>query len=155
MAAVKPISALFGTNATLETEGIWIDYGDYGKFLVARAGGQNKKFRNLFEKKIRPYRAAINMGTLDDAVAERIMRESFAEAVVLEWDLVDADGKSVPFTVENCIELLESNPDLFTDLQQQSQMVANFIQDTREMDAKDSGSSSSGESNTGLAPRKS
>ena len=145
MAAQKPISALFGTNATLETDGIWIDYGDYGKFLIARAGGQNKKFRNMFEKKIRPYRAAINMGTLDDAVAERIMREAFAETVVLGWDLVGDDGEPFPFSVEHCITLLETNPDLFTDLQQQSQMVANFIQDTRELDAKDSGSSSSGE----------
>ncbi len=145
MAAQKPISALFGTNATLETEGIWIDYGDYGRFLIARAGGQNKKFRNLFEKKIRPYRAAINMGTLDDAVAERIMREAFAETVVLDWDLVDEDGDPYPFSAESCVSLLEENPDLFTDLQQQSQMVANFLQDTREADAKGSGSSSSGE----------
>ncbi len=145
MAVHKPISALFGTNASLETEGLWIDYGDYGRFLIARAGGANKKFKNLFERKIRPYRAAINMGTLDDAVAERIMRESFAEAVVIDWELVNEDGDPFPFSAEKCCEIFEENPDLFTDLQQQAQMVANFVKETRELDAKGSGSSSSGE----------
>lgn len=145
MSAAKPISGIFGTNASLETDGIWVDYGEHGRFLVARAGGKNKAFRNLMEKRLRPYRAAMSMGTMDDSVVERITRECFAEAVVLNWELVDANGDAIEFTREKCVDLFEELPDLFIDIMQQAQMVVNFVEATRAEDAKDSGSSSTGE----------
>lgn len=141
MSASKPISDIFGTNASLEVDGIWVDYGEHGRFRVARAGGKNKAFRNLMEKRLRPYRAAMSMGTMDDTVVERITRECFAEAVVLDWELVDGDEQPITFTREKCVELFEEYPDLFLDIMQQAQMVVNFVEETREADAKGSGSS--------------
>ena len=144
--ATKPLNGIFGTSASLETEGIWIDYGEYGRIKVARAGGKNKAFKNLMERSLRPYRSAMNMGTMDDAVLERITRENFAEAVVLDWDIVEegpideTTGKPtlvpVPFSREACVKIFEALPDLFLDIMQQAQTVVNFVEASREIDAK-------------------
>lgn len=144
MPATKPIASFFKTSANLETEGIWIDYGDYGRFLVARAGGKNKAFRNLMDQRLRPYRSALKMGLVDDSVIEKITRESFAEAVVLDWELVDESNQPIPYSAEACSKLFEDCPDLFEDVLNQAQTVANFVEETRVEDAKGSGSSSTG-----------
>lgn len=134
--ATKSIEDLFLTDRTLETEGIEITYGDHGSFFVARAGGANKAFNTLMQKRLRPYRTAMQMGTMDDAVLEKIVRECFAEKVVLGWDIVDSEGKAIPFTKEKCVELFNKLPDLFADLMEQAQRVANFVQEQRNEDAK-------------------
>jgi len=138
--ASKPLSQVFGTSASLETEGIVINYGEYGSFKCARAGGKNKAFRNLMERKLRPYRSAINMGTMDESILEKLTHECFAEAVVLGWDIVEQNELGeivpVPFTREKCVELFQQYPDLFTDLLQQTQTVINFVEESRADDAK-------------------
>lgn len=138
--ALKPIGAVFGTNASLETDGIWIDYGEYGKFKIARAGGKNQAFTNRMEREMRPYRAGIRMGTIDDGVIENISRRVFAETVVLDWEIADYDESGevvpVPFSVDKCVELFSKYPDLFRDILQQSQQVVNFVEETRAHDGK-------------------
>ena len=134
--ATKSIEDLFKTDSSLETEGIEIKYGEHGSFFIARAGGANKAFNALMTKKLRPYRTAMQMGTMDDSVLESVVRECFAEKVVLGWDLVDSEGNAIPFSKQKCVELFNNLPDLFTDLMQESQRVANFVQSAREEDAK-------------------
>jgi len=138
--ASKPLNSLFGTSASLETDGIWIEYGEYGRFRCARAGGKNKAFRNLMERKLRPYRSAINMGTMDESILEKITHECFAEAVVLEWDIVEENDLgeivAIPFSREKCVELFKALPDLFEDLLKQTQTVINFVEESRADDAK-------------------
>lgn len=136
MPATKPLSGIFKTNATFETSGIWIDYGEYGRFRIARSGGENRAFRNLVQQRLRPYRAGINMGTIGDDVIESVMRECFAEAIVLDWEIVDEDGKPIPFSREKCIDVFKEYPDLFADIVQQSQLVVNFLDETRKADGK-------------------
>lgn len=133
----KGIYALFTTDKDLEKEGFALEYGT-ATFIIARAGGANKKYQSLMERKMRPYRSAINAGTMDESTAEKLLAEAYADAVILAWDgVTDAEGEELAFTRENVVQVLLDLPDLFRDIQEQSQRVANFIKESVEEDAKD------------------
>lgn len=132
----KGIYELFTTDPDLERDGIALEYGE-ATIVIARAGGANKKFMSLMERKMRPYRAAVNSGTMDESVAEKLLAEAYAEAIVLAWDGVRGlEGEEIPYSKENVIKVLLDLPDLFRDIQEQSQRIANFLKDAAESDAK-------------------
>jgi len=65
------------------------------------------------------------------------MAEVYAETVLLGWTgVADENGTPLPFTKENCVKLLTDLPDLFRDIQEQAQRVANFRAADLEADAK-------------------
>jgi len=140
----------FATDDTAEKQGITVDYGDT-RFLIARAGGANSAFKKCFGTKIKPYRRQIDQGTIDDSVANRLMAEAYAEAVVLGWqsktvddqgnekwlDTIEGpDGKPMKFTAENCTKVLIDLPELFADLQVMAGQASNFRTEEVEEDAK-------------------
>lgn len=87
----------FKTDTNLEKSGIDLDYGDF-RVRIARAGGSNKRFSRILEAKMKPVRRALQTETLDNERAEILMRESYAEGVVLEWSvrvLADEAGSPV------------------------------------------------------------
>lgn len=118
----------FTTDANLENDrGIDLDYGADGIITIHRAGGANRKFQRVMEGKMRPYRRRIENGTLENEVAERLLAEVYAEAVVVGWSGVkDRKGKDMPFSSDNAVTLLTDLPDLFRDIQEQAGRVANF-----------------------------
>ena len=117
------IYEMFETNDMLEQQGIWVNYGSAGKFLVARSGGANTHFAKVLEMKMRPYRKQ----TLNNEVAADILMESFVEAALLGWDGVkDRKGKAIKFSKENAIKLFKELPDLFSDLREQSSQMSNY-----------------------------
>ena len=66
-------------------------------------------------------------GTLDEAVAERLLAEVYAETVLLGWDGIrDRDGQEIAFTAQAAARLLTELPELFRDIQEQAQKAANF-----------------------------
>lgn len=86
----------FRTDASLERDGIDLDYGDF-KVRIARAGGSNQRFARLFEQKMKPVRRAVQTETLENNRAEALLYEVYAEGIVLEWAvLVVADDKRKP-----------------------------------------------------------
>lgn len=141
----------FKTNADLEREGILLEYGtaSNGKPIairIARAGGSNVMFQKRAEALVKPMRRQIQTETADDKQIQRVMRQLYAETVVLGWEnvelpVVNEDGSRtgamqfVPYTVANCIKLFEDLPDLFTDLQEQAQRSALFRQTILEAEA--------------------
>lgn len=138
----KGIYELFTTDTSLEQKGIALEYGA-ATIIVARAGGANKKFQSVMERKMRPYRTAINSGTMDEDVAEKLLAEAYAESIILAWEGVnerepDEDGLPVeiPFNKDNVVRVLMDLPDMFRDIQEQSQKIANFLKGTVEEDAK-------------------
>ena len=77
---------VWGTDAVMETAGVWIDYGSSGKFLIARSGGANTKFAKVLEAKMRPYRRQMDQGKLENEVANKVLLETFIEACLLGWE---------------------------------------------------------------------
>lgn len=117
----------FKADENLEKEGIELDYGDAGLFLIARAGGSNKDFARMMEKVFRPYRRQMDAGTMDEKVADKLLAEVFAKTVILDWKgVTDKNGKNLPFNEANATKLLTDLPDLFVDLREQAMKVANF-----------------------------
>ena len=131
------IYELFSTNEELEKQGIEIDYGSAGVFIIARAGGSNNKFAKNLEAKTRPYRRQIEAGTMDNDVGEKLLRESFVNSVLLGWrNVKDKEDNDIPYNRENALKLFEELPELFKDLQQQAMSFANFRTVELEEDAK-------------------
>lgn len=125
----------FRTDESREQNGIVLDYGDF-EVTIGRAGGSNKRFAKILEAKARPYQRAIQTETISQDVQLRIMRETYAEAVVLKWHTrVDGkmkegiegpDGNLMPVTVPNIIATFEALPDLFNDIRAQADRAALF-----------------------------
>jgi len=134
---------MFKTNTAAEADqGIALDYGSFSLRIV-RAGGANKRYGQELTRRLKPHRRQIDNDTLDNAVAEKIMAELYADTIVLGWDgVTDADGKELPFSKANCVKLFTDLPDLFRDVQEQAAKVGNFRTEERADDAKNSNSSS-------------
>ena len=85
--------AAFETSKSLETDGIFVDYGTF-RVRVARAGGSNRRYQTLLEQKARPHRRAAALGTLDQDIADRIVAEAFAEGVIRDWESKSCRARS-------------------------------------------------------------
>lgn len=146
----------FEMDTDLEREGISINYGSV-KFQIARAGGRNKAFKDTFQAKAKKHRTQLDNETMSDDMADRIMAESYAEAVILGWwtrkEDEDGDpildkkgeeqwvdsvenkaGKNVKFSKEECVKLLLGLPDLFLSLQSYAAKSANYRKELEEED---------------------
>lgn len=120
----------FEVDKDLETKGIVRDYGKF-RVTVARAGGHNKSYEKLLEKKGRPYEAAVEVGSMDNDLAVRILKEVFAETIVTNWEYQDeneewvrgipdpeAQDEVLEFTPENVLRVLKTKKlhDLWKDI---------------------------------------
>lgn len=138
----KGIYSQFKTDTSLEKDGITLDYGINSKdepvqIRIARAGGANQQYLRRMEAKFKPYRRQIQNDTIERALLETFVKEVYAETVVLGWvGVEDADGNPMACTKENCIKLFTDLPDLFTDIQEQSQQASLFRSSLREVDGK-------------------
>ena len=147
---------MFEMDKDLEREGITVNYGSI-KFQIARAGGRNKAFKETFTAKTKRHRTQIDNETLSDELADRIMAEAYAEAVILGWasrkedengdpildkkgeeqwdDVIEnKDGKRVKYSVAECVRLLLDLPDLFSSLQSYAARSANYRKEWDETD---------------------
>jgi len=131
------IYAVFESDAEKEANGAFIDVGPF-RFKLARAGGANRRYKTLVEKKMKPHVRLAEAGLLPDDTATEILAECFSEAVVLDWENVsDRDGIPVPFSPSACKKLLIELPDLFDELRAQATKASNFLRGIREADARD------------------
>lgn len=119
----------FETSKEMERQGIWLDYGDF-RLRIARAGGSNKNYQKAMEAKTRPHRKAIEAESFENDRALEILKEVYADHVVLAWETkqdgewisgIEAqDGSLLPFGRDNVVATFTNLPDLFTEVQQQA-----------------------------------
>lgn len=136
----------FSTDRELEKKGIVLDYGQF-RVTVARAGSANHKFVRTHEMLTKPVRRLIEQEILPVEKEREISRQLYAKAVVLNWEVKDdkekwkqgieaPDGSILPYTEENVINTFAALPDLFTDIQIQSNKMQLFRAADKEADAK-------------------
>lgn len=131
----------FTTDPQLEREGVLLEYGTSSTgqpvtIRIARAGGANVQFQKRLEALTKPFRRQIQTETIDQKVSEKLVRQVYAETVVLGWENVeDRDGNPIPYSRDACMKLFDDLPDLFLDIQEQAQRVALFRTTIREADA--------------------
>lgn len=133
----------YETDRSAEVDGVHLEVGTDSKgristIRVRRAGGANQQFAKVFEFKSKPYRRLMEIpGALDPAVQERIMREVYAESVVVGWENIeDRDGNPMEFSKDNVLRLFTDLPDLFRTIMKESQDMALFRKVTAESEAK-------------------
>lgn len=117
----------FATDGDAESQGVWLDYGSAGRVRVARAGGSNVRFTRRLEAFGKKYKRQIELEILDDSVAEKELIQIYADTVILGWeDVKGRDGKDLPFSKPNVVQLLTDLPELFRDIREQSTRLALF-----------------------------
>lgn len=132
----------FATNNDLENKGVELSYGineDKTEiiFYVARAGKANKAYQKALEVTFKPYRRSIQLGTMTEELASKLTLDVFATTILKGWENVqDENGKAMAFNKENAIKLLTDLPELYDDLTEKANNVANFRDETLEEDAK-------------------
>lgn len=133
----------YSTDNNLENgEGVVLDYGAAGSITIHRAGGANRKYAKVLLAKMAPYTRQAKLGTLDEEVANRVLAETYAEAVIVGWKGVKGrDGKALTFNKANVVTLLTDLPEFFRDIQEQANMVSNFRAERVETEAKNSSKS--------------
>lgn len=117
---------LFTTDKNLETDGIYVEIGE-AKFLIARAGGSNKKFAKIARKRLAPFNEAVRRGAVDEETSLKVLVEIYADSVILGWENVTDDkDKTLEFNRKNVIKLLTDLPDLFEYIREEAEKVSNF-----------------------------
>ena len=102
-------------------------------FELARAGGDNKKFGTKLNALMKPYKYAMQKGTMKDEQAERILCQALADTVILGWDgVTDREGNELEYSTETAASLLMELPSLRQMIQDEASDVANFIAADRE-----------------------
>lgn len=129
----------FESDEKAEIEGIVLDYGMNSKdgpiqIRVRRAGGGNARFNKVFEAKSKPYRRILE--SLDQKTSDRVMREVYADSVVVGWTGVeDRDGNPMEYSRDNVLKLFTDLPDLFRDVVRQTNNESLFRKELREIEA--------------------
>lgn len=132
----------FATDPQAEKDGIRFEIGVNSQgetiaFQIARAGGQNVRYVKAIEAKTKPYRMQIQAGTIDPEIAARLMRDVFAESVVIGWEGVeDENGQLLTYSPEAAATLFEQLPELYALLQEQAQNVALYRKEVLDNVAK-------------------
>jgi hypothetical protein len=133
------------TDEKHEVEGIWVDYGNFAVRL-ARAGGANKRYLKLMEARLAPHKRAIQLKTMDDAVATNLILDVFLSTIIINWAIVldgktvegkmhMPDGTVVDFNKENAKQLLTAIPNIFVTIQKDSSEQASYLVEELEHDA--------------------
>lgn len=127
----------FQTDKSIETSGIWVDYGEAGRYKIARAGGGNKAYLRSAEAFRRKYRTQIDLDIMSNEAALAAAIEIYAESILLDWeDVTGPDGEPLEFTRENVVRVFTDLPDLFSAIQGDAMNAQLFRRHVDEIDAK-------------------
>lgn len=141
----------FETSEKLESQGIWVDYGDF-RVRLAHTGGANKKFISMMEAETKPYRRLIQNNAMDENRTKGIYYKVFATTAVLAWEVKTGenedgstiwspgihrkDGSVMEPTVQNIIATFNALPNLLQDLKQTADNTSLYRAEGLEEDAK-------------------
>ncbi len=137
----------FRSDSKAEQEGIILDYGTF-RVTVARAGGSNKKYLKLLEKRSQAHLRAIQTGNFDNAQADQLLQDVYTDSVILNWEVLIEDvwkfgiespeGDILPVSKENMLGTFKALPDLWMDIREQAQKGMLYRASLQEEAAKNS-----------------
>lgn len=107
------LSKAYGIDQELAENGKWFEM----------PGGVQVKLRYWNSKKVSTAQRRIfsdlakscRGGVLDDEGRIKAMRETMAQAAVVEWNVTDENGRPAPPTREKLVESFEAFPDFYAD----------------------------------------
>ena len=139
------IKEAYTFDEELENTGVWIDIGD-AKLLIARSG--NDHFAREWNKVPRTLRAQMEQNAKLDDAGNRAFSRILAKAVLLGWENVGEDGKSIPYSKQAAEDFMYRYPRFRGTVWSLSNEGQLFQDQSVEEDSKNSESASSGNSST-------
>lgn len=77
---------------------------------VARSG--NQRTREYRRKALRPYRQLVRqMGELPEEASEKVLNDTLAHTVLMDWDGVEIDGEEPKYTPELGVKVFVADPE--------------------------------------------
>lgn len=141
----------FKTDTKAEVEGVWIEV-DMNEFNnqpveihISRMSKANKRYTKRLEAVTRPHQSAIQNESLDNELANKMMREVFVDTILLGWrnlpksDLTGRDedkGELLEFNRANALALFTELPDCYDDWEERAKKAASFREAAAEDEAK-------------------
>jgi len=103
------------TSDKLENEGALLEYENGLTFLVGRMGSnKNEQYKKTVDQKLQ-LRVANEYATEDETIDYLV--DILANSILLGWDnLLDDDGKPIPFTIAKAKEILKEYKDIRGDV---------------------------------------
>lgn len=143
------LKKMFATNEQLEREGVWNEFGDVFRVLVARAGTGNPNYVKELQRVAKAHQRS---GTLSIDQEQAIIQEVYAKTIVKGWQTkvdgewvdgidMDDEGGLLPCTTENLKRVFKELPDVFKSISQCADDAAAYRQKSLEDAAKNSVSS--------------
>ena len=77
----------YGTDKNLEREGVWLRYPSF-RVLCARAGGSNKKYLKLMERRTKAHQAQIRTDNFSNEQAQEVLKDVYSDSVILDWQVL-------------------------------------------------------------------
>ncbi len=141
------IESLYGNDADKEVGGVWMEYKGGIGLLMRRAGGLNTSYEKVLNRKVAPHRRKLKQDEeLPDDLSDRLLAETYAETIVLDWRTKNEDGTVVPtvafkgsdhkFDKATCAALLQALPDFFNAVRADANTRALYTAEAKEADAK-------------------
>ena len=132
----------YKTDNLKEVNGVEIETaqnedGSFATFIISRAGESNKAYQKAIELASKPYRRQIDMGILEPAKAEEIYFNVFCETILKGWkNVFDENGEAIEFSIGAAKKLLTDLPELYKELNVNSNKLALFRVTGLENDSK-------------------
>jgi len=117
---------LYETDEDLEKKGVGLQFGE-AVFYVRRAGGTNTEFERVYEEKTRNMTSRVQLAALTEEQSSRILREVYAESVMLGWkNVTDREGNPLEYSKENFLKLMNDLPVLWRAIRVEAANHENF-----------------------------
>ena len=140
----------FKTNREAELNGVWVAVAENEhnkkpiEICISRMSRVNTRYSKALEEKTRVHQSAISNDSLDEAIGGKLLRETFAESVLLNWrnlpksELtgVETDTEELAFSPESALALFEEMPDLYEDWSERARKASAFREKEKESNAK-------------------
>ena len=122
------------TDPKKELEGVWEDLGDDAKVLVARVG--NSAFQQEYGKLPRGTRRMIENNTLNNDKSEAILSRIMANTILLGWEGIKENDKTIKYSVENATKVLKDIPEFRSIIWELANEFQRFHEESVEADVK-------------------
>lgn len=90
------------TDTKKEVEGIWVDFAEGIRLLIARAG--NYKYEQLLSSLTEPHLKKIRAGLYDQEKYDKLVKRARSETILLDWENIEEDGQTVPYSPQKALE---------------------------------------------------
>lgn len=110
----------------ISKEAVWISL-PCGDFLCKHLDHRSPHYQRVLQKHTAGKEKLIQHKLLTDDQDREIVVKTFVEACVIDWAKVfDSDGNAVPYTFEDCVDMLTQSSTTLYELMDECGLVNNY-----------------------------